>query len=66
MTAFSSVDDALAELVCSEERYVKTLHTFRTVSTSDSLVDRWWSIDLIHEDGPRTISPGQTKKWPVV
>lgn len=35
MAAFSSVEDGLAELVCSEERYVKTLHTFRTVSTSD-------------------------------
>ena len=30
--AFRDMDDALAELVTSEERYVKTLNTFRTVS----------------------------------
>lgn len=29
--AFRSQEDALAELVTSEERYVKTLSTFRTV-----------------------------------
>lgn len=30
--AFRSQDDALAELITSEERYVKTLSTFRNVS----------------------------------
>lgn len=35
--AFRSQDDALAELVTSEERYVKTLSTFRTVRASHGI-----------------------------
>ncbi len=32
--AFRDQDDALAELVASESRYVQTLNTFRTVRPS--------------------------------